>query len=95
MSEPTPLTREQLEPIVLALQRREVYVQASAGFLLPPFPNCPTCDQQPTEMAVRQSERFIEDRVQFAFRPCGHAFTADGEDLYDAYVAARQQEEAP
>ncbi|MFD9248533.1 hypothetical protein [Streptomyces bottropensis] len=47
---------------------------------------------------MRQSERFIEDRVQFGFRPCGHTFTVDGEDLYAVYEAVRQrvaQEEAP
>lgn len=98
MNEPTQLTREQLEPIVLALHRRETYAAAGAGILIPPFPACPTCGQQPTEMAVRQDPHLIEDRMQFAFRPCGHAFTANGEDLYDAYTAARQQvayEETP
>lgn len=97
-AEPTPLTREQLEPIVVAVHRREGYARAGVGFLLPPFPACPTCGQSPTEMAVRQSERFIEDRVQFGFRPCGHTFTVDSEDLYDVYEAVRQrvaQEEAP
>lgn len=98
MTEPTPLTREQLEPIMLAVQRRETYAAAGAGIFLPPFPDCPTCGQQPTEMAARSSEHLIDDRIQFAFRPCGHTFTADGEDLYDVYTAVRQRvayEEGP
>ncbi|MFM9636000.1 hypothetical protein [Streptomyces turgidiscabies] len=94
MTEPTHLTRDQLEPIVTALHRREVYALVGAGILLPPFPDCPTCGQPPTEMFVRNDHPscFLEDKVAFGFRPCHHTFTADGEDLCLAYDAARQQE---
>ncbi|MFJ9633815.1 hypothetical protein ACIRU8_39585 [Streptomyces sp. NPDC101175] len=94
MTEPTHLTSEQLEPIVAALHRRETYAAAGAGILVPPFPDCPTCGQAPTELVVRNDHpaTFLEDKVAFGFRPCGHTFTADGEDLYRTYETARQQE---
>lgn len=93
MTEPTRLTREQLAPIVTAIHRREQAMRAGAGILLPPFPDCPTCGQPPTEFLVNNDHpaHFLEDLVGFGFRPCGHTFTADGEDLYLAYEAARAE----
>lgn len=93
MSEPTRLTREQLTPIVAAIHRREQALLAGVGRLAPPLPNCPTCQQQPTNFLVRNDfpAHFLEDLVGFGFRPCGHNFTADGEDLYLAYEAARAE----
>lgn len=94
MTEPTPLDREQLQPIIDALHKRDVYAQAGAGFLVPLFAPCPTCGEQPTELFVNRDhyEYFIKDEVLFGFRPCGHNFTATGDDIYDAYTQARQQE---
>jgi hypothetical protein len=94
VNEPTHLTREQLAPIVTALYRRESYARAGAGFLLPPFPHCPTCGQQPTELVTSSDspDLFVRDRSAFGFRPCGHTFTADGEDLYRAYEQARMEQ---
>ena len=91
MTEPTRLTYEQLLPLATAIHRREAAVLAGAGFLLPPFPDCPTCGQQPNELFVRNDHpaHFLEDLIGFGFRPCGHTFTADGEDLYTAYSHAR------
>lgn len=91
MTEPTRLTREQLAPVVTAIYRREQAVLYS--HLVPPFPDCPTCGQPPTEFLVNNDHpaHFLEDRVGFGFRPCGHTFTADGEDLYLAYEAARAE----
>src|SRR2546427_4274361 len=61
------------------------YTPLFRSVLLPPFPDCPTCGQPPTELLVRNDSRlFTEDRVAFGFRPCGHTFTADGEDLFRA-----------
>lgn len=93
MTEPTPLGREQLQPIINAVQQRESYAKAGMKLLLPPFAPCPTCGEQPTELFVRSDHPgfFLEDRVAFGFRPCGHSFTADGEDLYNAYAQARQE----
>lgn len=90
----THLTRDQLAPIVTALHRREDYQRAGAGFLLPPFPDCPTCGQQPTELRVGDDHpaHFLTDRVAFGFRPCGHTFTADGEDLHQAHETARREQ---
>ncbi|MCX5253652.1 hypothetical protein OOK27_05615 [Streptomyces canus] len=93
MNEPTRLTYEQLAPIVAALYRREKAALAGAGFLLPPFPDCPTCGQSPTELRTGGDHpaHFLEDRIGFGFRPCGHTFTAHGEDLYRAYEHARME----
>lgn len=93
MSEPTRLAYDQLAPVVVALYRRERAVAAGAGFLPPPFPNCPTCGQRPTALHVNGDHpaHFLEDRIGFGFRPCGHNFTADGDDLYKAYDAARTE----
>ena len=90
MSEPTRLTYEQLVPLAIAIHRREAAVLAGAGPFLPPFPGCPTCGQQPDELLVRNDHpaHFLEDRVGFGFRPCGHTFTADAEDLFRAYSHA-------
>lgn len=92
MTEPTHLTRDQLAPIVAAIHRRETAALIGLGLLLPPFPDCPTCGQAPTEMAVGNSNSFIDDLVRFGFRPCNHTFAANGEDLYETYTATRQQE---
>lgn len=91
MTEPTRLTREQLAPVVTALHRREQAVLL--GHLVPPFPDCPTCGQQPDGLIINGDHpaNFLEDRIRFGFRPCGHNFTADGEDLYLAYEAARAE----
>lgn len=81
--EPTRLTHEQLLPLAGAIRRRET---AAYSDLLPPWPACPTCGQAPTELLVRNDHpaQFLEDRVAFGFRPCGHNFTAAAEDLYRA-----------
>lgn len=92
-SEPTPLTYQQLVPLAAALRRREDHLRAGVGLLAPPFPICPTCGQQPTELVVRNDDpaHSLEDRVTLGFRPCGHNFTADGDDLHRAYEAARSE----
>ncbi len=98
MSEPTPLAYEQFLPLAVALHRRETYTRAGAGFLLPPLPNCPTCDQPAAELAPRQDDSLLTDRIRFGFQPCGHAFTVDGEDAFRASDAARHivaNEETP
>lgn len=91
MTESTHLTYEQLAPLATAIHRREAAVLAGAALILPPFPDCPTCGQQPNELFVRNDHpaHFLEDCVAFGFRPCGHTFTADSEDLYTAYTHAR------
>jgi hypothetical protein len=93
VTEPTHLTRDQLAPLVAAIYRRETAALTELRNLLPPFPGCPTCGQPPAELFVRNDHpsHFLEDRVGFGFRPCGHTFTADGEDLYNAYNQARQE----
>lgn len=92
-SEPRHLTYEELFPVVAALHRRETYGRLG-GFLLPPLPTCPSCGQQPTELATRNDspDLFVRDRTALRFRPCGHTFTADGEDLYRAYDQASQEQ---
>jgi hypothetical protein len=92
MSEPAHLTRDQLAPIVTAIQRRESAVLVGRR-PMPPFPDCPACGQAPAELFVRNDHpaHFLKDEVGFGFRPCGHTFTADGEDLYEAYNQARQE----
>lgn len=91
-NEPTHLTYEQLLPVAAAVHRREAFAVAGVRVLLPPFPDCPTCGQSPTELLVRNDSRlFLEDRVAFGFRPCGHTFTADGEDLFRAYDHAHRE----
>lgn len=92
-AEPTRLTREQLVPIVTAIHRREQAMLAGAGLLAPWFSDCPTCGQQPNGLIVNGDHPadFLEDRVRFGFRPCGHNFTADGEDLARAYDIARRE----
>lgn len=94
VTEPTKLTYEQLVPLAIAIHRREAAVLAGAGPFLPPFPDCPTCEQQPDELLVRNDHpgNFLEDSVGFGFRPCGHTFTADGEDLHRAYDQARMEQ---
>jgi hypothetical protein len=82
-SEPGHLTYEQLLPLAAAIRRRET---TGHGFLLPPWPSCLTCGQTPTDLLVRNDHpaHFLEDRIAFGFRPCGHNFTADARDLYRA-----------
>lgn len=86
--EPTRLTYEQFLPIAVALQRRE---HVDAGLRLPPFADCPTCGQTPAELAVRNDhpDFFLHDRIGFGFRPCGHTFTIDADDVHRANDAAR------
>ncbi|MER5750601.1 hypothetical protein [Streptomyces sp. NPDC002088] len=93
MTEPTPLDREQLQPIVTAVHLRETAALLGLRVLLPPLAPCPTCGSQPTELVVNSDHpaHFLEDRVAFGFRPCGHTFTADSEDLHKAYNAARRE----
>ena len=93
MTEPTRLTYEQFLPLAVALHRRETATQAGAGFLLPPFPACPDCGQAPTELLVNSDHpaHLLEDRVVFGFRPCGHTFTVDGDDLHRAREHARRE----
>ncbi|WP_393075332.1 hypothetical protein [Streptomyces sp. LN704] len=77
------LTYEQLLPLAAAIRRRET---SGHGILQPPLPDCPTCGQTPTDLHVRNDHpaHFIENRVAFGFRPCGHNFRADAYDLYRA-----------
>lgn len=91
MSEPTHLSYEQVLPIAIGLQRREAYARAGAGILIPPLPNCPTCDQPPEELFTRNehADFFLHDRIGLGFRPCGHNFTVDSEDTLNANDAAR------
>ncbi|MFD1274830.1 hypothetical protein [Streptomyces kaempferi] len=81
--EPGHLTYEQLLPLAAAIRRRET---SGHGILQPPWPGCLTCGQTPTDLLVRNDHpaHFIENRVAFGFRPCGHSFTADAYDLYRA-----------
>lgn len=92
MTEPTHLTYDEFLPLATAFQRRDAYARAGAGLLLPPFPACPTCGQPPTELHVGSDHpaQFLHDRTGFGFRPCGHNFTVDGDDLAKAYGIARQ-----
>lgn len=78
--EPGHLTYEQLLPLAAAIRRRET---SGHGILQPPWPSCLTCGQTPAELVVRNDHpaHFIENRVAFGFRPCGHNFTADAYDL--------------
>lgn len=96
MTEPTHLTRDQLAPIVAAVYRREAATLTGARLILPPLPTCPTCRQQPTELATSSDspDLFVRNRTALRFRPCGHTFTADGEDIYEAYNTARQEPES-
>jgi hypothetical protein len=82
---PAHLTYEQLLPVANAIRRRESAVRAGAG-LCPPFPGCPACGQQPTEMTVFNDHpsHFLEDKIVLAFSPCGHRVAADAGDLYRA-----------
>lgn len=82
-SEPTHLTYEQLLPLAATIRRRET---TGHGILQPPWPGCPTCGQTPTDLLVRNDHpaQFLDDRVAFGFRPCGHNFTVDAYDLYRA-----------
>jgi hypothetical protein len=91
VTEPTHLNCEQVLPIAVALQRREVYRRAGAGILIPPLPNCPTCELPPEELFTRSEhiDFFLHDRIGLGFRPCGHNFTADAEDVFNANEAAR------
>jgi hypothetical protein len=93
VTEPTHLAYEQFLPLAVALHRREEYMLAGAGFLIPPFPNCPTCGEPPTELLVRNDHpaHFLADLTGFGFRPCGHNFTVSGEDLFRAHEQARQE----
>ena len=93
MTEPTHLAYDEFLPLAIAFQRREAYERAGAGFLLPPFPDCPTCGQPPTELPVNSDHpaQFLHDRPGFGFRPCGHNFTVDGDDLTKAYDIARRE----
>jgi len=93
MSEPVHLTYEQFQPLAIALHRREAAMLAGVRVILPPFPNCPTCEQPPTELLVRNDHpaHFLADLTAFGFRPCGHTFTVGGEDLFRAHERARQE----
>lgn len=90
-AELTHLTREQLQPIVSAMHRREQAVLL--GHLVPPLPACPVDGLTPTELATRSDsfDLFTTNRVAIRFRPCGHIVTADGEDLFLAYDEARAE----
>lgn len=93
MTKPVHLTRAQVFPLVAALAHREIAIEAGATFVLPPFPDCPTCGQMPTELRVSNGHGalFLEDRAAFGFRPCGHVVTAAGEDIAHAYDTARRE----
>jgi hypothetical protein len=97
VTEPTHLTRDQLAPIVAAVYRREAATLTGARLILPPLPPCPTCGQQPTELTTSSDSHdlFVRNLTALRFRPCGHTFTADGEDIYEAYNTARQEPESP
>jgi hypothetical protein len=90
VTEPTKLTREQLLPLAVAIERREVAVRAGQSILVPPPPECPVCGQAAAGLAVQPDYSFQFDLVHFAVKPCGHQFAADGEDVYEAYNEARQ-----
>jgi hypothetical protein len=93
VTEPTHLTYEQFLPLAIALRRRETATLAGARIILPPFPDCPTCEQPPTELLVRNDHpaHFLADLTCFGFRPCGHSFTVSGEDLFQAHEQARRE----
>ena len=84
MTEPTPLDREQLQPIAVSLGQR-----ATAGRQTPPppFTECSTCGGRPAALDLSISE----DTVLIRFLRCGHTFTANRADLYELCQAAFQQ----
>ncbi|MEV0220910.1 hypothetical protein [Streptomyces sp. NPDC050704] len=90
MSEPTKLTREQLLPLAVAAERRNIAFTDGQCTLLPPLPDCPICGQPSTALRVQPDYSFQFDLVRFAIKPCGHSFTADGEDVFESYNHARQ-----
>jgi hypothetical protein len=80
---PTHLSFEQLLPVAVAMRLRKDATRA--GTLLGrPLPDCPACGQAPTQFLVSSDhpDQFLYDQVAFGFRPCGHNFTADAEDLH-------------
>lgn len=90
MTEPTKLTREQLLPLAVAAERcTSAFVGGKPG-LLPPLADCPLCGQPSTRLVVQPDYSLQFDLVHFAARPCGHTFTANGEDVYEVYNHARQ-----
>ena len=93
MTEPTHLSYEKFLPLAIALRPRDRSIRDGLPLLLPPFPICPACGQAPTELFVNGDHpaRFVEDQVAFGFRPCGHNFTVDGDDLVRAYDIARRE----
>lgn len=85
---PMHLRYEQVLPIAEAIQRRESAMRAGSGHC-PPFPGCPTCGQQPTELTIFNDHpaRFLDDMVVVGFSPCGHRFAVDADDLHRATEA--------
>ncbi|WP_435279358.1 hypothetical protein [Streptomyces sp. 1222.5] len=93
-AEPKHLSREELEPLAAAIYQREAAASAGASLILPPLPPCPACTQPPAVLATQDAQP-ISDQVLIAFQPCGHVFTATGEDVYDTWALAQQQVGAP
>ncbi|WP_030168897.1 hypothetical protein [Streptomyces sp. NRRL S-813] len=94
MTEPTHLTREQLDPLVAAIYRRQAAADAGASLTLPPLPPCPACKQTPTQLLTRDDQP-ITDRTLIMFKPCGHLFAANNEDVYEAALSPRLHAECP
>lgn len=95
MTGPTHLDYDALVPVVAVLYRRAAYTHAGAGFLLPPpLPDCPGCGVTPSELATTTDgpDLFVRNRVAIRFRPCGHLFTADEDDLQRAHAQVRLED---
>lgn len=90
---PLRLTAEELVPILFALEKRRLGQLTGYGILRYPLPNCPSCGAPPTEMTTATSPSFLTDAVAIQFERCGHAFTADGQDIYEAGQHARRMAE--
>ncbi|GGW15720.1 hypothetical protein GCM10018980_52060 [Streptomyces capoamus] len=83
------LTAEELVPVLFALERRRLGQLAGHGILRYPLPNCPSCGAPPTEMTTASGPDLLTDTVAIRFERCGHAFTADGQDIQEAGEQAR------
>lgn len=88
-ADPVRLTAEELVPILFALEKRRLGQLTGYGILRYPLPNCPSCGAPPTEMTTATSPDFLTDAVAIQFERCGHAFTADGQDIQVAGEQAR------
>ncbi|MFD4596702.1 hypothetical protein ACFWPQ_01590 [Streptomyces sp. NPDC058464] len=83
MTEPTPLDREQLQPIAVSLGQRATAGNQSSP---PSFTDCPTCGARPAALDISISD----DTIVIRFLRCGHVVTADRAEFYELCRAAFQ-----